>query len=85
MENKKELLILLVGIIIVILLILGGYFLWSNMIFGNLENTTEKAAKAAGVKINTEDTSSQGSANSVRDMMGKIQEKKNAEIEDVLK
>ena len=86
MGNKKEVIILLVSmIIVVIMIIFAGYFLWNNMIFGNLEKTTEKAAKAAGVEIDKQDNSSQGQINAVRDMMGKIQEKKNAEIENELK
>lgn len=85
MENKKEFVILLVSIVLVILLIGGIYFAWNKMIFGSLQNVTKNASKAAGVEVNTQDSSPQGQINAVRDMMGKIQEKRNAEIENELK
>jgi len=86
MWSRKEFIILLASILIVVIMIIfGGYFLWNNMIFGNLQKAAQNASKEAGVEINTNDSSSQGSVNSVRDMMEKIQEKKNAEMEDALK
>ena len=85
MENKKEFVILIVSVVLVVLLVGGIYFAWNKMIFGSLQNVTKNASKAAGVEVNTQDSSPKGQIDSVRDMMGKIQEKRNAEIENELK
>ena len=85
MENKKEFVILIVSVVLVVLLVGGIYFAWNKMIFGSLQNVTKNASKAAGVEVNTQDSSSKGQIDSVRDMMGKIQDKRNAEIENELK
>lgn len=87
MENKKGFMGLLVilAVVIVTAIAYGGYFFWQNAVVGNLKNTTEKAAKSAGVEVNTQNTSAQGQVDAVREMVGKIQDKKNAEIENELK
>jgi hypothetical protein len=61
------------------------YIWWQRMSVRSLQNTTQKAAQDAGVEINTQNASPQGQVNAVRDMVGKIQDKQNAEIENEMK
>lgn len=83
-KNKKGFIGGIICIIISVAIIIGVYFWWQKMSVKNLKNVTKKASQEAGVEIDTQDTSPQGQVNAVRDMMGKIQDKRNAEIEKEL-
>lgn len=85
MENKKGFAGLFLSMIIAIVLICGCYILWYQMSMQSLENTTKEAAQDAGVKIDAQDALPQGQVDAVRDMVGKVQDKKNTEMEDALK
>ena len=85
MKNKKGFVGGLVSIIITVAIILGLYFWWQKMSVKNLQNTTQKASQEAGVEINTQDASPQGQVNAVRDLVGKVQNKENAKIENEMK
>jgi cytoskeletal protein RodZ len=85
MKNKKGFVGGLISIIITVAIILGMYIWWQKMTVKNLQDTTKKAAQDAGVEINTQDASPQGQVNAVRDVVGKIQDKENAEIENEMK
>lgn len=85
MSNKKGFVGGLVMMLLSIFVLLGIYFLYQKMSAKSMQNAVEKAAQSAGVDVDAKDVSPQGQVNAVRDMMGKIQDKKNAEIEKELK
>jgi cytidyltransferase-like protein len=85
MKNKKGFAGMLVSIIITVVIIVALSFWWQKMSSDKLQNATQKAADEAGIKLESHDATPQGQVNAVRDMMNKIQDKKNGEIENELK
>lgn len=85
MKNEKGFTGMLISVIIAIIIIVAIIFIWQKMSVKSLQKATEEAAKEAGVEVNTENASPQGQVNAVRDMMNKIKDKKNSEIENELK
>jgi cytidyltransferase-like protein len=83
-NNKKGFVGLLVELLIAVALIVAGFFMWQKMSTNNLQEATKKASEEAGVEVNTQDATPQGQVNAVRDMMNKIQDKKNSEIQNEL-
>jgi hypothetical protein len=85
LKNKRGFAGMLVGIIVAVTLMAALFVWWQKMSANNLQNATQKAADEAGVKLESHDATPQGQVDTVRDMVGKIQDKKNAEIENELK
>ncbi|MFA5777539.1 MAG: hypothetical protein WC906_03815 [Parcubacteria group bacterium] len=85
MKNKKGFAGMLAGIIVAISVMVALFVWWQKMSSKNLQNATQKAADEAGIKLEDHDASPQGQVDAVRDMVGKLQDKKNAEIENELK
>ena len=85
MENKKGFIGSLISIIIALALIIGGYFWWQKISVKNTENVIKEASEEAEVEIDSQYTSPQGQVDAIRDMVGKIQDKENAKIENELK
>ena len=85
MQNKKGFVGGLVGILIAIFIFVGIYLTYQRMSAKKLQETTQKAAEDAGVEIETKNISPQGQVDSVRDLVGKVQDKENARIENEMK
>lgn len=85
MQNKKGFIGGLIGIIVAVAIICAMYFWWQKMSAENLQRTIQKASQESGIDVNIQDASPQGQVNALRDMVGKIQDKKNTEIEEEMK
>ena len=85
MDNKKGFIGGLVGILIAVFVFVGIYLMYQRMSAKELQETTQKAAENAGVEIETKNISPQGQVDSVRDLVGKVQDKENARIENEMK
>jgi len=75
---------MLVSILVAVALIVGLIYWWQKMSSNNLQNATQKAADEAGVQLESHDATSQGQVDAVRDMVNKVQDKKNTEVEGEL-
>lgn len=84
-KNKKGFIGGFICIIAAVFIAVGIYFWWQKMSVKSIENATKKASEEAGVEINTQNVSPQGQVDAVRDMVGKIQDKENAKIENEMK
>lgn len=84
-KNKKGFAGMLISILMAIAIIVALIFWSQKHSSKSLQDATQKAAEDAGIKLEEHASSPQGQVNAVRDMMGKIQDKKNAEIENELK
>lgn len=85
MKNKKGFAGLMISIIVAIAIMVALFVWWQKMSANNLQNATQEAADQAGIQLENHNASPQGQVDAVRDMVGKIQDKKNAEIENELK